>query len=113
MDKTELLSKYLYDIHCKQLNPFYGEDDPHPWNDLAEKSSELNDIDKTFFRTIAKDITLMIKSEPDFATRLPKILYEIHASRLPPYYISFADDIIYTNDPEDDHSKDDWSTLEE
>ena len=111
MDKTELLSKYLFDIHKKQLTSYYDGDDTFSWQYLVEKSHDINDIDRVFFRTIATDIIEKQKTDPDFETQLPKILYEVHASILPPYYISFADYLIYNNDPEDDFSKYTWTNL--
>jgi len=113
MDKTELLSSYLFDIHNNQLTPFYDGSDTLKYQDLVEKSNDNNDVDKTFFRIIAKDIIEKHKKESGFESQLPKILYEIHASSLPPYYLSFEDYSIFHNDPEDIRSKHNWSKLEE
>lgn len=109
MDKTELLSKYLFDIHCKQLTPYYDGDDSLSWEDLVEKSNIKNDIDKTFFRNISKDIISKLKTESNFGTLLPQLLYEIHASSLPPYYMSLDDYSVYHTD----RSQNNWTTLKE
>jgi len=113
MDKTELLSKYLFDIHNYQLTPFYDGANALKYQDLDEKSNDNSEVDKTFYRIIAKDIIENFKTDPGFESQLPKILYEIHARSLPPYFLSFENYIIYQNDPEDGASKFNWATLEE
>lgn len=111
MGNTELLARTLFDIHSKQLNPFYGENKIDSWNDLPDLTDNRTDTDKNFFRLIAKDFINQFSNDKNFHKKLPQLLYEIHAYSLPPHYMTEEDYQIYHNDPEDGCYKNNWTTL--
>jgi hypothetical protein len=57
--KINYLAKELSEIHSHSMSPFYGNEESDFWDSLKEKS-ENGDVDKEFFRQIARNILLVI-----------------------------------------------------
>lgn len=115
----ENLAICLFEIHCKQLVPFYykseldkKKDNPMNWSELPEKSKVNSEINKDFFRTIAIDIIRESKKS-SFENELPEKLYLIHSSHLAPYYISNDDYNKWIIDREEYLFRFNWKTLKE
>jgi len=55
--KLEMLAKTLAGIHSQSLAPFYQGDYAQKfWSSLSEKTSNKEEVDRQFFRSIARHI---------------------------------------------------------
>ena len=56
-EKIEVLAKALAEVHSHSFVPFYAADSaPMFWEKLPEKAATTSDVDKQFFRAIARQI---------------------------------------------------------
>lgn len=111
-----LLAKVLSQIHCKSLIPFYDDGDNFVfWEELDDiTSGDVDELSKQFFIEMAVCVIKKINSHnpQNIIEVFAKLLYEIHASRLVPFYINESDLEKFNNDPEDSSRLYTWENLE-
>ena len=113
----ERLAKILADIHVNNYSPFYdieGYDDPdlNFWFELPEKSNDNKvQLDKNFFRRMAKHVYKELNKTTNKQEVFARMLWNIHATRLVPFYKTQEEYDTYMNDPEDSFRKDSWNNL--
>jgi transglutaminase-like putative cysteine protease len=114
MERVEQLAKVFSEIHNYSYVPFYDEIEVDFWDRLPESSSNPTEqLSKDFFRKMSTYVTELLKSEKNKQERLAKILYEIHAGCLVPFYKSQEIFDRYKNDHEDYWYEHTWDKLED
>ena len=62
MDRTELLAEFLAEIHSFNLSPFYESSNASVWEELDEKNNNSKEVDRSFFKKIAKKILSIMEN---------------------------------------------------
>lgn len=93
--KKEKVAEFIFRVHQKNLEPFYESNtDDLLWEDLPNESVSGSDISKFFYLDVASYLTetylinVEVRALDDLVETLAIFFSKIHASSLPPFFIS-------------------------